>query len=180
MATPTTLPAAFVSGNVLTAAQLNDLRGAFRVLQVVQTVKDDTFTSAATTFTDITGFSVTITPSSATSKVLVLVDSNNGWSGDMVVDQRLLRGSTVIYTGAAAGSRPLGFAGSENFAGTAVNAKTPAIFLDSPATTSATTYKVQMLVNTGTGYFNRTAVDRDTATLDIRLAASITAIEISA
>jgi hypothetical protein len=35
MATPTTLPASFVAGSILTAAELNDLRGAFRVLQVV-------------------------------------------------------------------------------------------------------------------------------------------------
>jgi hypothetical protein len=38
MAAVTTLPAAFVAGNVLTAAQLNNLRGAFRVLQVVQSI----------------------------------------------------------------------------------------------------------------------------------------------
>ena len=36
MATPTNLPASFVAGAILTAAQQNDLRGAFRVLQVVQ------------------------------------------------------------------------------------------------------------------------------------------------
>ena len=127
--------------------------------------------------------SVSITPSSTTSKILVLVDSNFGWSGDIIVNQRLLRDSTVIYGGTAAGSRPLGFAGSGNSGNvseTAANNKAPAMFLDSPATTSATTYKIQMQVNAGTGYFNRTAADRDTATLDIRLAASITAIEISA
>jgi hypothetical protein len=44
MATPTTLPATFVAGNVLEAEQLNDLRGAFRVLQTVSTTKTDTFT----------------------------------------------------------------------------------------------------------------------------------------
>ena len=48
MATPTTLPATFVAGNVLTAAQMNDLRGAFRVLQIVSTTKTDTFTTSNT------------------------------------------------------------------------------------------------------------------------------------
>jgi hypothetical protein len=47
MATPTTLPASFVAGNILTAAQLNNLRGAFRVLQVVQAT-DATLTTIIT------------------------------------------------------------------------------------------------------------------------------------
>ena len=74
MATPTTLPATFVAGNVLEAEQLNDLRGAFRVLQTVSTTKTDTFSSAVTAFTDVTGLSVSITPSSATSTILVMAD----------------------------------------------------------------------------------------------------------
>jgi hypothetical protein len=53
-----------------------------------------------------------------------------------------------------------------------------AVFLDSPATTSATTYKTQMMVNSGTAYINRNG--RDTDGLDPRLASSITAIEILA
>jgi len=73
MATPTSLPATFVAGNVLTAAQMNDLRGAFRILQVVSTTKTDTFTTTSTSFTDVTGMSVTITPTATSSKVLVLV-----------------------------------------------------------------------------------------------------------
>ena len=52
-------------------------------------------------------------------------------------------------------------------------------FLDSPATTAATTYKVQMFVNTGTGYINRTGLDNDAATRP-RTAANITVMEISA
>ena len=49
MATPTTLPASFTAGQVLTAAQMNDLRGAFRVLQVVQATKANTFSTTSAT-----------------------------------------------------------------------------------------------------------------------------------
>ena len=74
MATRTTLPATFVAGNVLTAAQQNDLRGAFRILQVEQVTKLDTFSTSSTSFTDITGLSITITPSSATNKILFMMN----------------------------------------------------------------------------------------------------------
>jgi hypothetical protein len=52
----TTLPAAIATG---------------KVLQVVSTTKTDTFTTTSTSFTDITGMSVSITPSSASNKILV-------------------------------------------------------------------------------------------------------------
>ena len=176
MATPTTLPATFVAGNVLEAAQLNNLRGAFRVLQVVTTNKSDTYSQTATSFTDITGFSVSITPSSATSKILVLINANVGM-GDSVVTLRLLRDSTVIFAGDAAGTRPVGFYGTgENLGANIFNSG--GILLDSPATTSATTYKVQMKVNANTGYLNRNNFDTDG--LMPRVTSSITVMEISA
>ena len=73
MATPTTLPATFVSGAVLTAAQQNDLRGAFRVLQVVTGTTIEPVTNSTTTPEDTT-LTQTITPTSTSSKVLVLVN----------------------------------------------------------------------------------------------------------
>ena len=176
MATPTTLPASFTAGQVLTAAQMNDLRGAFRVLQVVTTNKSDTYSQTATSFTDITGFSVSITPSSATSKILVLINANVGM-GDSVVTLRLLRDSTVIFAGDTAGTRPVGFYGTaENLGANIFNSG--GILLDSPATTSATTYKVQMKVNANTGYLNRNNFDTDG--LMPRVTSSITVMEISA
>ena len=45
-----------------------------KTLQVVSTHKSDTFTHSTTTFTDITGMSATITPSSSSSKILIIVD----------------------------------------------------------------------------------------------------------
>ena len=70
MATPTTLPSSFTAGQVLTAAQMNDLRGAFRVLQVVSSTWTTAAINSTTTYAD-TGLTATITPSATSSKVLV-------------------------------------------------------------------------------------------------------------
>lgn len=174
MATPTSLPSTFVAGNVLTAAQMNNLRGAFRVLQVVQTVKTDTFSTSSTTFVDVTGMSVSITPSATSSLVLVLLDARIGGIGLT----KLLRGATDIYIGDAAGSRTRSmglFVPNAN--GEDAN---PAIFLDSPATTSSTTYKLQMRAEAATSYLNRSSNDPDNNVSGSRTASSITVMEISA
>ena len=180
MATPTTLPASFTAGQVLTAAQMNDLRGAFRVLQVVSTVKTDTFTMTSTTFADITGLSVSITPQSTTSKILVIasVSVGSNISANLAM-LRLMRDSTAIFVGDAAGSRTQAsnYAAPDS-AGTVVSETQ--MFLDSPSTTSATTYKIQIRTNlAGTATVNRSFNDTD-STANARLASSITVLEISA
>ena len=75
MATPTNLPAAFTVGQVLTSTQMNDLRGAFRVLQVVYATTAAQAVSTSSTYGD-TGLTATITPQSADSKILVCVSQN--------------------------------------------------------------------------------------------------------
>jgi hypothetical protein len=139
MATPTTLPAAAVAGDVLTAAYVNDLRGAFRVLQVVATNTTTPATNTTTTFQD-TGLTATITPSSTSSKILVLVNQSGilkgGASSGTCCDLKLVRGATDISA--------FGFAiGYTNSVSTNVVGNSPCMYLDSPATTSATTYKTQ-------------------------------------
>lgn len=179
MATPTTLPASFTAGQILTASEMNALRGAFRVLQIVSTAKTDTFTTASTSFTDVTGLTVTITPQSATSKILVLAQISA--SEDFGVSAgftRLVRGATAIDIGDAAGSRT-----SASFSPSASNSATALtgslVFLDSPATTSATTYAIQARTNSGTFYVNRSKTDSDASSYP-RLASTITVMEISA
>jgi hypothetical protein len=145
-------------------------------------LKSDTFTSSSTSFIDITGLSVTITPTLNTSKVLVLIALNmSGKSGIGVGMARLLRGSTVVYAGDAASNRTLGF--YSNIPGSAEGDDSSqvgsGVFLDSPATTSATTYKIQGLTNAGTFFVNRTANDND-STYILRGVSSITVMEIGA
>jgi hypothetical protein len=180
MATPTALPASFTAGDVLTAANMNLLRGAFRILQVVSTTKDDTFTSTSTTFVDVTGLSVSITPSATSSKILVLVQ----YSGinNIATAQhffQVLRDATAIGIGAVASNRsPV--TGVFNQSDAAGIANRVVVFLDSPATTSATTYKIQARNSVaGTLYVNRAQTDTDAATTP-RTCSTITVFEVSA
>jgi len=179
MATPTTLPATFTAGQVLTAAQMNDLRGAFRVLQVVSATKTDTFSVSTTAFTDITGLSVSITPSATSSKILIFADVKTGaQNATEYPGIRLMRDSTAIYVGDAASNRIQATYGGNN-PGSNHMEQNVGIHLDNPNTTSATTYKVQIRSAALTAYVNRTQLDTDSASF-YRAASSITVMEISA
>lgn len=121
------------------------------ILQVVQTIKSDVFVTSSTTYTDVTGFNATITPSSASSKILVFVSGVAGMSGNISGFIQLLRGSTPICVGDAR-SGYVSSSGPSFYGGSADgnNNETFAIhFLDSPATTSATTYKLQVYAPQG-------------------------------
>ena len=139
MATPTTLPATFVSGNVLTAAQMNDLRGAFRVLQVVHNSTSTGVTNSTNVYQD-TNLTATITPQSSSSKILVLVSQNGIFKSADNANSRisliLLRNGSNLNT----------FAGNALMTGSATSLWVPSattFYFDSPATTSALTYKTQ-------------------------------------
>jgi hypothetical protein len=144
------------------------------VLQVVSKTKNDIFSSSSTSFTDITGLSVSITPTSASSKILVLVSSNYGTgAGSQLLTINLVRGATNIATPNNTGLTYSGTAvayqtTSDQVANYSIN------FLDSPATTSATTYKVQGKVTGGTFYVN----GRNSA--DLNTVSTITVMEIAA
>lgn len=153
-----------------------------KVLQVVSVTKTDAFVgSTLTAWTDITGMSVSITPSSSTSKILVQVFMNGGsYDGIEKASWRLMRNSTAIDVGDAASNRPraTGDQGAPNQYWTAY---TGAAYLDSPATTSALTYKCQYLASDSAQFWvNRTAADRDGTYLDSRTASTILVMEISA
>jgi len=160
---------------------------AGKVLQVVSTTKTDTtsFTSTTTnTFADITGMSVSITPSSTSNKILVMFSCNVGQSTTATIHVRLLRDSTAIYVGDSAGSR------LQDSAILRTNATPYSLeianlvgtHLDSPSTTSAVTYKLQGVLGasyTGTFYLNRSSGDSN-ADFGGRPASSITVMEIEA
>lgn len=133
------------------------------VLQVVSTTKTDVFSSSSTSMTNITGLSASITPSSATSKILVSVAFGGiSIAASEYLSFRLLRGATAISIGDSAGSRDRVSMSYNPGVSTNFLIDSGAFqFLDTPATTSATTYQVQMRVSAGTGNVNRTAVDTD-------------------
>jgi hypothetical protein len=139
MATPTNLPATATAGQVYTAANVNDLRGAFRVLQVVQAVYSAVIVSNSTTTMADTNLTATITPQDTNSQILVMVSQTfSKTSGNLLnaVAARIVRGPTAVHT----------FAVATGYTGTAVDNifGISATYLDSPATTSATTYKTQL------------------------------------
>ena len=158
--------------------------GGGKVGQIVQTVKTDTTSSTATSFTDITGITVNITPSASSSKILVMAHLPfNGGAAGYSITFRLVRDSTAIFAADSASNRPLGFFGSHfnSSHGRFAWQAGPINYLDSPSTTSETTYKIQSLnENVGVTYYNRTYTDNDGTQYDGRAAASISAIEILA
>jgi hypothetical protein len=149
------------------------------VLQVVSAIKTDTFSTATTgSWVDVTGLSVSITPSNTTSKILVFYNisgmnnTNQGWYS-------LFRGSTQISVGDASGSR-LQASGGNFYDGNASALKQfGSTFLDSPATTSATTYKLAVRSQSATTYVNRSSF-YDNTTDHATAVSAITVMEIAA
>ena len=154
---------------------------------IVQT-KSLTMTSTTTTTSDgfvDTGLQLAITPSSASSKILITGFINVGASYFKTY-VRLLRDSTVLSVGDAASNRPQVYSAShpggsdwDAYAVTSIALN----LLDSPNTTSSVTYKVDFRpydnANT-TSYVNRSSADRDNADYDERSISVMTLQEIAA
>ena len=141
MATPTALPATFVAGNVLTAAQQNGLRGAFRVLQVVQATTATEVNTTSTSYVT-TGLSASITPSATSSKILIVATIGARNSGTGSVGFFTAFRGTVAGTNLAVGT---GTSFSNLYSGAGeLWASQSVVFLDSPSTVSATTYTIGM------------------------------------
>ena len=159
------------------------LYGRDKILQVVQTVKTDTFSMTGLTWTDITGFTVNITPIFATSKILIMGHINIGCN-TFNAYTKLVRNATDIYIGDVASTRPrvtgafgLYSAGNEIYG----TANLPFMYLDSPATSTLIQYKMQLRQYSAgnLAYVNRTHADRDTADYDPRIASSIMVMEVA-
>jgi hypothetical protein len=105
------------------------------VLQVVNATYSTLATNSTSTFTD-TGLTATITPSSTTSKILVLVSQTGcaKTTNDTYLLLRLVRTATTLITFENNGG--YNASATRNYFGSCSTA-----YLDSPATTSATTYK---------------------------------------
>jgi hypothetical protein len=153
------------------------------ILQVVQTVKTDGYGQNPNAWTDIPGMSLTITPSSSSSKVLidcrigVISLSINTYS----VAFRLYRGSTLIGGGDVVNSSESVFFRFASMVNADHGGAAGAQYLDSPATTSATTYKIQMKVQSGVGcYINRDYTGNNTTDVfGSRTISTLTALEVS-
>jgi hypothetical protein len=141
-----------------------------RILQVVSVNTSSTTTLNSSTPTDVTGLSVSITPTSSSSKIFITVSVPV--SAVSIAQFNLVRGSTSIGVGSG-GTYNSTFItsciGNSNYM------MTPSFnYLDSPATTSATTYKLQMFTD------SNATVNKRTADSVFATTATITVMEISA
>jgi hypothetical protein len=153
------LPAG-TNGHVLTADSTVSPTGlkwaapvSGKVLQVVQATTTTSTTIASTTAVDTT-ITATITPSSATSKVLVLVNmvvNGSSTNGTLRVGARLVRTSTTILDYLPGGNNALMNSGGTGWTAGDLTLPLSMTYLDSPSTTSATTYKVQGINSTVAG-----------------------------
>ena len=158
--------------------------GAFGgIIQVKQSVL--TSSAAIATghnFTD-SGLAVTITPTRSDSRILVMSDITCGLSNGYGGCLRLLRGSTHVYKGNADGSRPIvtkWFCDHKGATETYSTYFPHFQFIDSPSTTSATTYKIQLAAYSSVVvYVNRSHSHQNQSEYDGCQASSITAMELS-
>jgi hypothetical protein len=157
--------------------------GAGSILQVVQTVKTDTFTTTSGTFTTVTGLTATITPKFTSSKILVLAQISQGWGTGTASHYKVTRGGTDIYIGDAASNRIRSvFGGYKTQNDNGILVSQAIQFLDSPNSTSALTYQVETRRGSDglmTSAVNRSIGDGDDAN-GARGASSITLLEVAA
>jgi len=154
-----------------------------KVLQVVQATKTDTqdFSLATGTLSDVTGLSASITPSSSSNKVLVMftvhIGQNSGGSAMPFIN--IDRGGSNIFIADTTGSRSVG----TSSVGMDINSQytlkiANQSYLDSPNTTSATTYKLR-----ASGYDNRSFAINKTIINNIEgvvATSTLTLMEVSA
>ena len=163
--------------------------GGGGIIQIVQTVKTNVQSTTSTSMIDISGMSVAITPTSSSSKILIQVALNYGGDSNMYAAINLLRGSTVVTKGDEDFSTQtectFGIGGdNSNFQYKMASASY--CFLDSPATTSATTYKLQIQSTGASG--QRVVINapyeggyqQENETYSMRGTSTITAMEVSA
>ena len=159
------------------------------ILQVVQTVKTDTFSVGGTNTADITGMSINITPASTSNKILISYHlSMSVTQGGFSAFVHLFRDSTQIFLGDTDGNRQRTSNFHNSDVGAANNSDYAAYdmydlsgqFLDSPSTTSQITYKLQArsLNSSGTFYLNRSPNDQNASSAP-RTASTITVMEVA-
>jgi hypothetical protein len=136
-ATTDTLTNKSIAATQLTGTIAAAALPAGSVLQVVMGTTSTIVSSSTNAYAD-TGLTATITPRSTSSKILVLLAQNGVGkiTNNTAVDLRLLRGATQIWT-------PTDLVGFTSTTAQNRGYSVSASYLDSPSTTSATTYKTQ-------------------------------------
>ena len=122
------------------------IKGGGKINQVVQVVTNTSHNITSTSsYTDINGMTLNITPSATSSKILVMVCLHgDGDTADRGYQLKIIRGSTDIFTDGTVKS----VYGNQRIAG-----RNATMYLDSPNTTSEITYKCAAQTDNGGYYF---------------------------
>ena len=149
------------------------------IVQVKSTTKTDTFTTTSTSYTDITGLSVEITPVQSSAKILLLCSADYGNDGNQSCRISIFNGSTNLF-GSAVSNRLRGWQ-LYVWGDTNTSEQFDLQHVDSPSYTlgDTITYKLRMALQGSTGTINRSGSDADNSTYGYRSASSITAMELS-
>tara|TARA_B100001939_G_C16893891_1_gene596683 strand:- start:359 stop:898 length:540 start_codon:yes stop_codon:yes gene_type:complete len=151
------------------------------ILQVKTATKTASQSNASSnSFSDITDLSQSITPRSTSSKILILCNISMSSATDATGRSfRFIRGSTHIGGGSEGSRKSVSFFGSPMSADSNMAGTTSMHFLDSPNTTSATTYKVQMTgYNSGVTTYINTNISRGGQAYDDIATSNLTLIEV--
>ena len=186
---------ATVNANTITSgsiplAQIPQLTGVKlptgSVLQVIQAVKTDTFSSSSATFGDVTGLTVSITPTSSSNKILISgVMQTSSLSNDMW-KMRIAKNGTAIFVGdtvaGATSALSQFYYYSASNVGNYSTFPVSVYYLDSPATTSSVTYSWQIRTQSdgNTVWVNRNSDQSGNSTQNFYGASSIIVMEIAA
>ena len=158
------------------------------VVQTKSTHKADTFTTTSTTYTDVTGLNVDITPTSSSNKILVLANISFGGNTNLYGFGRLVRtisggSATAIGSGNASSNRTqAGFPIQNIDLGNAVYhvKESSFMFLDSPNTTTSTNYKIQCFTHSsGSSLFINRPQNDDNSSYIGRFSSNIIAMEVT-
>jgi hypothetical protein len=133
-----------------------------KVAQVVTADKTDVFTTSSTSYVDVTGWTATITPSATSSRIVVMYSTGTSNNTGAYTAYQIVRGSTAVGNAAASGSRSAAnkaYLDNNATGGFAVSG----MYVDSPSTTSATAYKIQVKVHANTLTIGATLTNQDNA-----------------
>jgi len=164
------------------ATLLTSATSTGKILKVVQTTKTDTTSTTSSSWSDITGMSVSITPSSSTSKIFVETRFKAVSNDVMYVALTTGDGTGIIQaTGSGYTEIPsiMIYSGGNSSGESWYNGDMSTVCkLHEPNTTNAVTYKLRWRINSGTGYLNRN-MDMG-AQYNVAVASTITAFEVAA
>ena len=144
-----------LAANAVTSGKLASGVGG-KILQVKQTFKNDTASTSSGSFSDISGLTVSITPSATSNKILYkgsLYLAYTGAEGNFRL-KRTIGGTTTEIGNASVVDDDAD--GTFAIGGSSLYLTANFEFLDSPNTTSAITYGIKWHMHSGTMYLNRT------------------------